>query len=161
MKIRLTSTAFCLAAPIMAIGAAQDQASGADATFASSIRIEEGEHWFGGAVNLGVEQPYDVRSYTTNGRYGKYMYDLATQCWGGATVPFLLSDKGRYVWSNRPFRYHFNSGTLQIISKKEMVEPTMAGATIREAYLDACRKHFPFTGQTPPEEFFVKPQFNN
>ena len=161
MKIRLTSTAFCRAAAIMAIGAAQDQASGADATFASSIRIEEGEHWFGGAVNLGVEQPYDVRSYTTNGRYGKYMYDLATQCWGGATVPFLLSDKGRYVWSDRPFRYHFNSGTLQIISKKEMVEPTMAGATIREAYLDACRKHFPFTGQTPPEEFFVKPQFNN
>ena len=105
MKRRLTFSAFCLAVPLMAMGAAQDHEPW---NFTSSVHIEEGEHWFGAAVNLGEEQPYDSKTVSLNKRYRKPYYDLAVQCWGGATVPFLLSDKGRYVWSDRPFRYRFD-----------------------------------------------------
>ena len=43
----------------------------------------------------------------------------------------------------------------------EKVEPVVAGTTLREAYLAASAKHFPFNGRTPAELLFAKPQWNN
>ena len=117
MDIKLT--VICILFATGLFGAEADAAG--EKTFETSIRIEEGEHWFGAAVNLGEEQPYDSKTVSLNKRYRKPYYDLAVQCWGGATVPFLLSDRGRYVWSDRPFRFRFDSGTLHITSKKEKV----------------------------------------
>ena len=34
------------------------------------------------------------------------------------------------------------------------------GATLREAYIGALKKHFPVSGDELPEEFFTKPQYN-
>ena len=136
-------------------------ACGAQGPFRSEIAFLDGEKWFGGSLNLGGEQPYGADATSYDRRYRSEWFDLANACWGGATVPFLLSDKGRYVWSDRPFRYRFERGTLVVESKTEKVEPVAAGATLREAYFAACARHFPFSGNPPPDEFFTKPQFNN
>lgn len=130
-------------------------------TFVSKIKVEKGEHWYGGAVNLGEEQPWTDSSDTCNRRYGKRDYDLSVDCWGGGVMPFLVSDRGRYVWSEGPFKFRFEKGTLRIESNVEKVSVTKAGETLREAYLAGTRAHFPFSGKTPPAEFFTKPQFNN
>lgn len=130
-------------------------------THVSRIRLLDGERWYGGAVNLGAEQPWTVESVTTDRRYGRRDYDLANGDWGGGVMPLLVSDRGRYVWSEGPFRFRFEKGVLRIESNVEKVATTVAGRTLRDVYLAASKRHFPFGGVRPPEEFFTKPQFNN
>lgn len=119
--------------------------------YITRVKPLEGEKWWGAIINDGYNQPYDNVEET----------DLATVNKGGATAPFFVSSKGRYVWSDRPFSYSFKDGVITIKSKVEKVKPVVAGNTLKEAYLAACHKHFPFRGGVPPEEFFSKPQFNN
>ena len=130
-------------------------------TYVSRIRLLDGERWFGGAVNLGDEQPWTAESETRDHRYGMLDYDLGNRCWGGGVMPFLVSDKGRYVWSEGPFKFRFEKGVLRIESNDEKVGVTVAGSSLKEAYLAGSSRHFRFDGVTPPEEFFIKPQFNN
>ena len=122
-----------------------------DYTYNTIIRSIGDEKWWGAIMNDGSLQPYkDLEEF-----------NLENQCRNGATVPFLVSSRGRYVWSERPFRFSFSNGTLKIRSHYEKVLPVQAGNTLKEAYVQASAKHFPFTSQTPPEEMFTKPQFNN
>ena len=130
-------------------------------TFVSRIKLLDGERWYGGAVNLGAEQPWTDKSETFDARYGRWDYDLSSSCWGGGVMPFLVSDKGRYVWGEKPFKFRFSKGILRLESDFEKLKVSAVGKTLREAYLKASRAHFPFSGKIPPEEFFDKPQFNN
>lgn len=136
---------------LLSISAAMLLSLIATAQHISVIRPLEGEKWWGGIINDGARQPYSSIAEL----------DLAVDNKGGATAPFLLSSAGRYVWSDRPFSYSFEDGVLRIESPVEKVEPVTAGTTLRDAYLAAMREHFPFTGTTPPELFFTRPQFNN
>ena len=120
-------------------------------THISVIQPLDGEKWWGGITSDGYLQPYEDLGE----------FDLSKESRLCATAPFLVSDKGRYVWSDKPFRFSFSDGVLTIKSEYEKVLPVQAGKTLKEAYLEASSKHFPFTGQTPPEEMFTKPQFNN
>ncbi len=120
-------------------------------SFISTIKPLSGEKWWGAVVNDGFRQPYGTIR----------QLDLSVDNMGGATAPFLVSSAGRYVWSDRPFTFSFDNDTLTIRSQVEEVKPVVAGTTLKEAYLDAASKHFPFVGGMPPREFFEKPQFNN
>ena len=109
-----------------------------------------GEKWWGGILHRGWEMPYGNTPRPI---------DLGLE--GGVTAPFLVSSAGRYVWSDRPFVYAFTNDVLTVASDVEKVEPVVAGTTLREAYLAASAKHFPFNGRTPAELLFAKPQWNN
>lgn len=112
-------------------------------------------------MNLGADQPWTAESVTADRHYGRLDYDLANGCWGGGVMPFLVSDRGRYVWSGGPFRFRFAKGVLRIESNVEEIGVVTAGTTLKEAYLSGMSKHFPFSGVRPPDAFFTKPQFNN
>ena len=116
----------------------------------------DGEYWWGAVIEKGQVQPYQDFSINDD-----QPYDLGVKGSNGFTVPFLLSNKGRYIWSDHPFAFKFNNGILHLISKYEKLEPVSAGKTLKEAYLAACSKHFPFDGREPAELMFTKPQFNN
>ena len=124
----------------------------AAARFATVVEPLENEKWFGGILNDGANQPYVTTDRPRN---------LAYENRGGTTSPFLVSTCGRYVWSDRPFVYAFTNGTLYVRSDVERVEPVVAGRTLKEAYLAAMAKHFPFDGRVPAELLFTKPQWNN
>ena len=134
------------------------------------IRPLDGEYWWGAVVNKGYVQPYNNFSARDNyflddpspAPYSTDVpFDLGSMSVKGVTAPLLVSSKGRYVWSDRPFSFLFRDGVLHISSKYEKVEPVNAGETLREAYLVACAAHFPFDGREPAELMFTKPQFNN
>ena len=120
--------------------------------FTTVVKPLEGEKWWGGAVNDGGEMPYSTT---------KREKDLGLENEHGAVAPFLVSSAGRYVWSDRPFRFSFLDGVLTVVSRFEKVEPVVAGKTLKEAYLQACRRHFPFDGRIPAELLFTMPQWNN
>src|SRR5665647_1123860 len=70
------------------------------------IIIQAGEKWFGGAVNEGHHMPFSQG----------YSLDLYGDNKGNQTAPLLLSSKGRFVWSERPFQFTLENDQL-IISK--------------------------------------------
>jgi len=110
-----------------------------------------GEKWWGGVVNDADAMPYGTTAKPI---------DLARDNRGGTASAFLVSTCGRYVWSDRPFVYAFTNGTLTVTAS-ERIEPVVAGTTLREAYLAASKRHFPFDGRIPAELLFTKPQWNN
>jgi alpha-glucosidase len=86
--------------------------------------------------------------------------DLQTDNRGNQAAPVLVSNKGRYVWSNDPFAFELKEGSLIIYSDYEKVEVVTNGKTLRDAYVAAKDKHFPASGKTPNELMFKMPQYN-
>jgi len=133
-----------------------------------------GEKWWGAVIMKGDEQPFvnfDVRNSLVASEKKEQEadtkvftksapYDLSN--WGshGFTVPLMVSSKGRYIWSDRPFAFDVKDGVVKVYSG-DKVEVVEAGKTLRDAYLAASAAHFPFDGREPGEELFTKPQFNN
>ena len=142
-----------------------------EAQWVTVVEPLEGESWWGAVVNKGYMQPFtdfsamdnyyldDARCF--NPPYDPRPFDLGTMSVKGMTAPLLVSNKGRYIWSEHPFSFRFVKGVLKIDSKYEKVEPVKAGSTLKEAYQAVCAKHFPFDGREPAELMFTKPQFNN
>ena len=113
------------------------------------FEILENEHWWGGAAVTAPYQPFD--------RDTDYECDLK-EADGNQSSPLLVSDKGRYVWSEHCFRFIIKNGEIELIG--EDIELVCAGETLRDAYLAAMKAHFPFSGKVPPEKFFTTAQYN-
>ncbi len=86
--------------------------------------------------------------------------DLTIDNRGNQAVPLLISNMGRYVWSDDPFAFEFKDGNLIVHSDVEKVEALVAGKTLRDAYICAKNKHFPASGKTPHPLLFQRPQYN-
>ena len=100
-------------------------------------RVEplDGEVWWGLSNTDGCKQPF----------VDYPVLDLAEQSRMGETVPFLISNKGRYIWCDSPFRVSCENGVLQIWTSSAPLEIVQAGSSLKDAYLSACEAHFPST----------------
>ena len=86
--------------------------------------------------------------------------DLHIKNLGNQAAPLLLSNKGRFVWSDRPFAFEFKEGNLMLYSENEKIEFAIGGNTLRDAFFAAKNKHFPASGKTPNPLMFMMPQYN-
>ena len=120
------------------------------ASFVTVIEPLPGEKWWGGSANLGRKMPFGETDRACD----------VGRC-GGAAAPFLVSSCGRYVWSDEPFSFSVTGGVLTVESQTGKLAAVSAGSTLKAAYLAAAAKHFPFTGTTPAELLFSRPQWNN
>lgn len=110
------------------------------------------EYWWGGVVAYGGQMPY---------LQPMEEYNLATKNNNNQVIPLLLSNKGRYVWSDKPFAFSVaDDKTIIIKSDFEEVAITFAGKTLRDAYNAVCKKYFLLSGILPNELFFTHPQYN-
>ncbi|MDR1883373.1 MAG: glycoside hydrolase family 31 protein [Prevotella sp.] len=119
--------------------------------YKTDIPVVKDEYWWGGVVAYGSRMPY-LEPLAE--------YDLALRNNNNQVVPLFLSSKGRYLWSDRPFRFEIAGNTLKITSDYEQVAVQQSGSTLRDACLAASRKYFPPTGTLPDELFFTMPQYN-
>jgi alpha-glucosidase len=74
--------------------------------------------------------------------------------------PLLISNRGRYVWSEKPFRYAFESGNLRISEAHGEVAHGRFGQTLAEVYRHMARRYFPADGRMPDPVMFSHPQYN-
>jgi alpha-glucosidase len=129
--------------------------------FMSAIKPLDGEKWYGA---------YTAKAYCNTPlkdlTFQPYLAnekrkDLSIDNRGNQAAPLLLSNKGRYVWSNEAFAFEFIDGVLIVHSDFEKVQVAAAsGATLREAYLAAMKKHFPPSGKTLNPLMYKMPQYN-
>ena len=115
------------------------------------VRILDNESWWGGFVGLGARMPFDENFQEV---------DLETMNFNNQSAPLLLSDKGRYVWSDRPFSFRIEDDCIHISSKYEKPVLYRSRKTLRSAYMDASRRFFPPSGGFPDSLFFCRPQYN-
>ncbi len=113
------------------------------------IKFLENEHFFGGAAVTAANQPFSCES--------EFECDLLLAD-GNQSAPLLVSDKGRYVWCERAFKFKVSGGTLEVFDDTAIL--VTAGSTLKDAYLSAMKEHFPFSGKIPPEKFFATAQYN-
>lgn len=120
-------------------------------SFSSVIPFDKDEYWWGGVVAYGSQMPYlkPVKEF-----------DLALQNNNNQVVPLFVSNKGRYIWSEQPFRFEVVDSSLKLTSDYEQIIVQKEGATLRDAYMAASKKYFPSTGTLPDELFFTMPQYN-
>ena len=118
--------------------------------YISKIKPLDGEKWWGAANFFGQHMPY--------GDFAEK--DIASSNYSNQADPFFVSSKGRYIWSDKPFKFSVKNGELTIISDYAELKPIEAGKTLKEAFLAAAKKHFPPSGTIPPEIFFSAPQYN-
>ncbi|MBQ2888929.1 MAG: glycoside hydrolase, partial [Clostridia bacterium] len=109
----------------------------------------DGEYFWGGSVTEGKKNPF--------GKNSDFTADYREECIN-QVMPLFLSNKGRYIWSENPFKIEFKNGTITV--EGEGVLLYSAGETLKDAYLCAMQKHFPCNGRILPEKFFSAPQFN-
>ncbi len=128
--------------------------------FTSEIKPLLGEKWYGAYTAKAfcgtplkdlTFQPYQANEKKK---------DLRTDNRGNQAAPLLISNMGRYVWSNDPFAFELKEGSLHIYSDVEKVDAVSVGKTLREAYIGAKDKHFPASGKTPNQMMFKLPQYN-
>lgn len=109
------------------------------------------ERWWGGFVALGHRMPFAQNLEEQ---------DMSTQNYNNQVSPLLLSSAGRYVWSDKPFRFSLEDGRLMLDSESGPLIPIKAGDNLREAFAAASARHFPPSGTIPEPLFFSMPQYN-
>ncbi|MBP5500667.1 MAG: glycoside hydrolase [Bacteroidales bacterium] len=127
----------------------------------SNIISQDGERWYGAytakafngtPLDQIVFQPYPEEYATKDLRYDNNSNQAA---------PLLISNRGRYLWSDYPFAFSFHEGNIRLVSDHEVIQVQQSeGTTLRHAYLAAMQTHFPPSGKTPAEELFTMPQYN-
>ena len=123
----------------------------AQTEYRTTVKFNAGEYWWGGVVAYGSKMPY-LQTIEK--------FDLSLQNENNQVTPFFLSSKGRYIWSDSPFRFEVKDSVLSLYSPYEEIPLQQGGKTLREAYETASRKYFPPTGSLPDNLFFTMPQYN-
>lgn len=111
------------------------------------IRMLEGECWWGGIVDFGAQMPWTAESECT--------IDPTTMG-SDQRSPLFLSNKGRCLWSEKPFVLRFCKGTLET---DDQVNLEHCNGGLKEAHALAARSVFSGSG-FPNERFFEVPQYN-
>lgn len=121
---------------------------------AETLKLEmlAGEYWWGGLSSVGYETPYDSTSVVTHDLFGDNK--------GNQAQPLLLSNKGRYVWSEQPIKYSFDKGAIEVSTREGKILSGQKGSNLRDAYQFVSKEFFPSNGKIPDELLFTHPQYN-
>jgi alpha-glucosidase (family GH31 glycosyl hydrolase) len=116
------------------------------------IPILEGERWWAGVISQSHLMPFTAAS--------QFEFDFMDDTAGNQAQPLLISDNGRYVWSENSFRFRFNKGVLQLWAQPGQLHLGSGQTSLREAFNQLSRIYFPPSGQIPHPALFTAPQFN-
>ena len=115
------------------------------------------ERWWGGAVADG-----QLMSFGRT-RHSRDLADSAgvsgdARAGNNQSAPLLLSDRGRFVWSEQPFAYTISDDAVDIVGCQLI--HGRSGDRLRDAYRTASATFFPASGRTPPLPMLNSPQYN-
>jgi alpha-glucosidase (family GH31 glycosyl hydrolase) len=114
------------------------------------VTIKDGEKWYGGAVNEAHQMPFKKG----------YSLDMYGDTRGNQAAPLLLSTRGRFIWSEEPFKFVFKENSLIISNTRDVLTIDSAGTNLREAFANASKRFFPSKNKLPDTLLFSKPQYN-
>ena len=118
----------------------------------TEIKLLPNECFYGGAVNDGIYMPYK----------SGFSRDLRVWHAGNQATSALISNKGRIIYSLKPFYYEFTENS--VITQGEGITLKSVGHSLKCAYkaINAifAPKNPNFKFETPAQEMFLYPQYN-
>jgi alpha-glucosidase len=129
------------------------QGHAAEPQHALELAIGEGERWWVGVISQSHRMPLTRTS-------APFEVDLFANTAGNQVQPLLLSSRGRYVWSEEPFRLGVRDGVIRLASDLGPFVSGEAGTSLAEAARHAGESFFPASGRIPDPKLFTHPQFN-
>lgn len=140
MKIRVVSVVLlCLSLPIFG------------QPFKVEVAFLEGEKWWAGIIS-------DSHLMPLGGEH--YEFDFYANVAGNQAQPLILSNKGRFIWCEEPFRFEIEDGAIHAWSKLAPIHTGQHGGTLRSGYQQVSESYFPASGRIPEPVLFTQPQFN-
>jgi alpha-glucosidase (family GH31 glycosyl hydrolase) len=116
------------------------------------LNMLEGEYWWAGLSSRGYMTPYDASTKVTHDLWGDNQ--------GNQAQPLLLSNKGRYVWSDQPIKYAFDGGKITVTTREGAILSGIKGKNLKDVYGYVSKTFFPPNGKIPDEMLFTHPQYN-
>ena len=116
------------------------------------IKLLAEEYWWGGAARHGHHMPFSAQK--------PYRHSMQGTTLGNQSAPLLVSNKGRYIWSEDPFTFEFSDGWLFIEDELSDVAFAEGFNTLRGAYRAASKRFFPPSQRIPNQACFLAPQYN-
>lgn len=113
------------------------------------VLLLPGERWWGGAVADGHAMPFQTG-------FRRDLEDSAEN----QVMPLLVSNRGRYIWSEEPFAFEVSNSIVAIRPRNGT--PVRVGDGydgLAGALAAAGAAHFPPAGSTPDERLFSAPQY--
>ena len=117
---------------------------------AQTVTIKDGEKWYGGAVNDAHMMPFKEG----------YSVDMYGDTRGNQAVPLLISNKGRFIWSEEPFKFAIQNNNILLSNTHSEIIIDSAGKNMREAYTIASKRFFPSKNKLPDTLLLSQPQYN-
>jgi alpha-glucosidase (family GH31 glycosyl hydrolase) len=114
------------------------------------VKLLEGEKIWSGVIKEGHKMPFE-EGYVFN----FYANNISNQL-----QPLLLSNKGLYVWSEKPYKFAIREDLLVITENLGDIVYGRSGETLKEARKYASDIFFPPSGKIPDEMLFTRPQYN-
>lgn len=114
------------------------------------LELLENEVFWGGNVADGYRMPMGKETL---------QHDLRYDFRENQAAPFLVSNMGRYVWSEKAFLYRFDNGHLTLEGEDIVVRDGFS--CLKDAYMDAAKTYFPSNGKCPDALMFTCPQYNS
>jgi hypothetical protein len=115
------------------------------------LKILQDEKWWGGAVLDGRNSPYFG---------GNFFYNQIGDCKGNQAQPLFLSNRGRYIWSEKPMEISIKDEIISVRSHGAEIITGTSGETLKDAFLYCSKTFFPPSGMTPDPLMFTNPQYN-
>lgn len=116
-----------------------------------TVPVIADELWWCGIINHGDKMPFSYSSAYSNSFFGNNE--------GNQAQPLLLSSKGRYIWSEEPFRFSFVNGSITLQGAGKLDTGTV-GNTLQSVQQYVRNKYFPASGKMPDSLLITKPQYN-
>lgn len=117
-----------------------------------ALELLPAEFWWGGLSVDGYLMPYNAQTQLERNLYANNA--------GNQASPILVSSKGRYVWSEMPYRYRFANGVLTVDEAMGPVYIGDGGYGLAEGFAAVSKKYFPANGDIPDPLLFTAPQYN-
>lgn len=126
--------------------------------FVTTIKLLEGERWWGGTVIDGIYEPFGKQLFTRDlSEWTQKLREVPEA--SNQSSPLLISTCGRYVWCKEPFKFTFEDRTLSIKHSSSLIF-NKVGDKLSDAYKYACNKYFPPSDRSIPADLIDKPQYN-
>ncbi|UCF35442.1 MAG: alpha-galactosidase [Acidobacteriota bacterium] len=119
--------------------------------FTTEIQVQSGERWWAGIISESHLMPLDG---------SPYKFDFYANVAGNQAQPLLISNRGRFIWCDEPFRFEVREGKISAASDFAKIQTGQFGETLKSVYQQVSRTYFPPSGKIPDPLLFTQPQFN-
>ena len=114
------------------------------------IPLEKGEKIWSGLIRDAHKMPLKLG----------YKFDFYNDIQSNQSQPLILTNKGRYVWSEEPYAFELKANYLIISNIHAKIESGKHGNNLPEVQRYVAQKYFPASGKAPDSLLFARPQYN-